>query len=98
MASLANPLLRTYAEAREGGRTFPEGVRDAVAITRLAHQLEHPGEGKSFPGTREEAIGSFIAGGMYPREADIEYLRGNARAGKRQRRRRRPGGSNSLVR
>jgi hypothetical protein len=75
---LANPLIGSFLEARSGGRPVHESLRDTVAPARLAHRLLNTGEGETFPGTAGEAIGSFLGGSLYPREASGRAIREGA--------------------
>lgn len=79
VVDLLNPLGRSYLEARAGGRSFPETMGQNIALSRLGGQLINPGQGKTFPGSRTEALGTFFAGSAFPRRADIEVVQESAR-------------------
>jgi hypothetical protein len=70
VASMTNPLIQTYLNAREGGKDMKTALEDTLAPVNLAHQLEHPGSGSIYPTSKTEAIGHYVVGSMYPREAD----------------------------
>jgi hypothetical protein len=75
---LLNPLAASSIEALTGGRPVQESLRDQIALSRLGHQLEHPGEGGTFPGTRTEALGSFFGGSLFPRKGSGKFIRERA--------------------
>jgi hypothetical protein len=73
-ASLLNPLLRTYLEAREGGRSFPEGIVDSVALARLGREALGGEGGKTFPSSLDEEMERFLLGPLAERTASREAI------------------------
>jgi hypothetical protein len=70
IASMTNPLIQNYLNARSGGKGIVESMKQVIAPLRLYHDLRHPGSGSIYPTSRSEALGHYIVGAMYPREAD----------------------------
>jgi hypothetical protein len=70
ITSMVNPLISNYITAREGGKGMVESIKQTIAPLRLAHDLQHPGSGSIYPTSRAEAIGKYMVGSLYPREAD----------------------------
>jgi hypothetical protein len=71
---LLNPLVKSYLEAREGGRPIADASEHSIAAVRLAHELQHPGSGNLYPTSRKEALGRFTVGSLYPRKASQEAI------------------------
>lgn len=71
---------RRYAVRFPLAHPIQKGI-ERVPQVALYQGLKHPGEGsKTFPGTRAEAVGRFVAGSAYPRVADAEELHKQALA------------------
>jgi hypothetical protein len=70
VVSLLNPIAQSYIERRGGGKQMLTQLEQTQAWYRLQHELQHPGSGSIYPGTKAEAIGHFMGGGLYPRQAD----------------------------
>jgi hypothetical protein len=70
LVSLFNPIAGAYLEGREGGTPFLEAQKKTIAGYNLVQDLKHPGSGSVYPTTRGEAVGRFLGGGLYPRQAD----------------------------
>jgi hypothetical protein len=68
-AQLLNPLLASGLEAYTGGRPMLKTYEQSIAPYRLFQDLEHPGRGQVYPTTREEALGRYVLGSMYPRQS-----------------------------
>lgn len=71
---LAPPLVQSYLNAREGGRPVDQASENSIAAVRLYQGLAHPGSGSLYPTSRSEAIGHFLGGSLYPREADQQAI------------------------
>jgi len=69
--SLAHPLFQAYMGTREG---TPPNLQNQIAPLRLIKELQHPGSGSVYPTSRMEAVGHFVAGTLYPREASQEAI------------------------
>lgn len=74
ITSLFNPIAQSYISAREGGKPVPDSVENSIAGVKLAHDLQHPGQGGIYPMSREEAIGHFMVGSLYPRRANQQAI------------------------
>jgi hypothetical protein len=70
IVGLLNPIIQAYAEAREGGNPPAEEAMRAIAPIRLQNELRHPGSGGVYPTSRKEAIGKYMFGTLFPRQAD----------------------------
>ena len=73
-AELLNPVLRAGLEAYTGGRPPGETLKESIAPERLRRNLEHPGRGQVYPTTRPEAVGQFLFGSLFPRQANQEAI------------------------
>jgi hypothetical protein len=74
VANLLAPIPQAYLTAREGGKGMRTQLTQTFAPARLVHDLQHPGSGSIYPGTRTEALGRYIGGSMFPRVADQNAL------------------------
>jgi hypothetical protein len=70
ISGVATPVIQSLIEAHSGGKSIPDNLKQSLAWWRLQRDLRHPGGGNVYPTTRAEAIGHFMLGGFYPREAD----------------------------
>jgi hypothetical protein len=68
-SALLNPLVQDALEAWSGGRPLTESVPDSIAALRLKENLEHPGRGQIYPTSRQEALGQYFLGSMFPRQS-----------------------------
>jgi hypothetical protein len=66
---LLNPAVSNLVESYTGGRPFLESTADSIAALRLKENLQHPGRGQIYPTTKEEALGQYFVGTMFPRKS-----------------------------
>jgi len=73
---LTNPLIQAVTKRVTGmtTRPFVPELAQQIAPLRLLEDLKHPGRGGIFPMSRQEALGHYIVGALWPRHASQEAL------------------------
>lgn len=67
---LTNPVVQEVVKGITGGKVQPtQDIEQQIAPLRLGQDLAHPGRGQLFPMTKEEALGHYVIGSMFPRRA-----------------------------
>jgi hypothetical protein len=71
-----NPVLGSAVGHMSGAtsKPFMSDIEKQMAPVNLINQLRHPGSGSIYPTTRQEALGHYIFGALYPRKASQETI------------------------